>query len=92
MEMGAVFGSHVALALELSRVHRLREELLVFTDRDRIARDLHDLVIQRLFAAGLSVQSLTAVHQGRHGVGAHPHHHRVSSTRRSAACATPFTR
>jgi signal transduction histidine kinase len=59
IEMGAVFGSHVALALELSRVHRLREELLVFTDRDRIARDLHDLVIQRLFAAGLSVQSLT---------------------------------
>ncbi|MGO4227569.1 GAF domain-containing protein [Arthrobacter sp. YAF34] len=59
VEMGAVFGSHVALALELSRVHRLREELLVFTDRDRIARDLHDLVIQRLFAAGLSVQSLT---------------------------------
>jgi signal transduction histidine kinase len=58
MEMGAVFGSHVALALELARVHRLREELLVFTDRDRIARDLHDLVIQRLFAAGLSVQSL----------------------------------
>lgn len=59
IEMGAVFGSHVALALELSRVHRLREELLVYTDRDRIARDLHDLVIQRLFAAGLSVQSLT---------------------------------
>lgn len=58
VEMGSVFGSHVALALELSRVHRLREELLVFTDRDRIARDLHDLVIQRLFAAGLSVQSL----------------------------------
>ncbi|MDD1477600.1 GAF domain-containing sensor histidine kinase [Arthrobacter sp. AL08] len=59
IEMGAVFGSHVALALELARVHRLREELLVFTDRERIARDLHDLVIQRLFAAGLSVQSLT---------------------------------
>ncbi|WP_354186557.1 GAF domain-containing protein [Arthrobacter sp. UYCu712] len=59
IEMGAVFGSHVALALELARVHRLREELLVFTDRDRIARDLHDLVIQRMFAAGLSVQSLT---------------------------------
>ncbi|MCU1548860.1 MAG: hypothetical protein JWO29_1811 [Arthrobacter sp.] len=58
IEMGAVFGSHVALALELARVHRLREELLVFSDRDRIARDLHDVVIQRLFAAGLGVQSL----------------------------------
>ncbi len=59
VEMGAVYGSYIALALELTRVHRLREQLLVYSDRDRIARDLHDLVIQRLFAAGLSVQSLT---------------------------------
>lgn len=58
VEMSAVFGSHVALALELARSHRLREQIMVFTDRDRIARDLHDVVIQRLFAAGLSVQSL----------------------------------
>ncbi|OFI38140.1 histidine kinase [Arthrobacter sp. SW1] len=58
VEMGAVFGSHVVLALELDRVHRLREQLVLFTDRDRIARDLHDIVIQRLFAAGLSIQSL----------------------------------
>lgn len=58
VEMGAVFGSHVALGLELDRIHRLREQLVVFSDRDRIARDLHDLVIQRLFAAGLSIQSL----------------------------------
>lgn len=58
VEMGPVFGSHVALALELDRIHRLREQLVVFTDRDRIARDLHDVVIQRLFAAGLSIQSL----------------------------------
>lgn len=58
MEMGAVFGSHVGLALELDRIHRLREQVVVFTDRDRIARDLHDVVIQRLFAAGLSIQSL----------------------------------
>ena len=57
-EMGTVFGSHVALALELARAHRMREQIAVFTDRDRIARDLHDLVIQRLFAAGLSIQSL----------------------------------
>ena len=57
-DMGSVFGSHVALTLELARVHRLREQILVFKDRDRIAKDLHDVVIQRLFAAGLSVQSL----------------------------------
>ncbi|MEO8222896.1 MAG: GAF domain-containing protein, partial [Specibacter sp.] len=58
VEMSAVFGSHVALALELARTHRLREQIMIFTDRDRIARDLHDVVIQRLFAAGLSIQSL----------------------------------
>lgn len=58
VEMSAIFGSHVALALELARTHRLREQIMIFTDRDRIARDLHDIVIQRLFAAGLSIQSL----------------------------------
>lgn len=58
VEMASVYGSHVALALALDRIHRSREQLVVFTDRDRIARDLHDLVIQRLFAAGLSIQSL----------------------------------
>jgi signal transduction histidine kinase len=58
IEMSAVFGSHVALTLELAKVHRMREQQAVFGDRDRIARDLHDLVIQRIFAAGLSMQSL----------------------------------
>ena len=58
IEMSAVFGSYVALGLELANVHRMREQQAVFGDRDRIARDLHDLVIQRLFAAGLSMQSL----------------------------------
>jgi signal transduction histidine kinase len=56
--MSAVFGTQVSLALELATVHRMREEQAVLGDRDRIARDLHDLVIQRLFAAGLSMQSL----------------------------------
>ena len=58
LEMGAVFGSQVALALALDQIRRLREQSVIFTDRDRIARDLHDLVIQRLFAVGLSIQSL----------------------------------
>jgi signal transduction histidine kinase len=56
--MGTVFCSHVAMGLELARARQMREQLAVFTDRDRIARDLHDLVIQRLFATGLSIQSL----------------------------------
>ncbi|TFD65041.1 GAF domain-containing sensor histidine kinase [Cryobacterium sp. Hb1] len=58
VEMSAVFGTQLSLALELASVHRMREEQAVLGDRDRIARDLHDLVIQRLFAAGLSMQSL----------------------------------
>lgn len=57
-EMLRSFTSHVSLALELLRAHRRREQEAVFGDRDRIARDLHDVVIQRLFAAGLSIQTL----------------------------------
>lgn len=57
-ESGAIFGSRIGLALDLARVNALREQNLLFTDRERIARDLHDLVIQRLFAAGLSIQTL----------------------------------
>ncbi|MCU1574670.1 MAG: histidine kinase [Micrococcaceae bacterium] len=58
VEMAAVYGTHVALALESARSNRLREQVMLFRDRDRIAQDLHDVVIQRLFAAGLSIQSL----------------------------------
>ncbi|MDQ0734875.1 GAF domain-containing sensor histidine kinase [Arthrobacter agilis] len=57
-EMMRSFTSHVSLALELLKAHYQREEDAVLGDRDRIARDLHDLVIQRLFATGLSIQSL----------------------------------
>lgn len=58
VESSATFGSRIGLALDLARVNALREQNLLFTDRERIARDLHDLVIQRLFAAGLSIQTL----------------------------------
>jgi signal transduction histidine kinase len=58
VEMASVYCAYTSLALQVARSHKLREELLVFTDRDRIARDLHDVVIQRLFAAGLSLQGL----------------------------------
>ncbi|NUP74129.1 MAG: GAF domain-containing protein, partial [Sinomonas sp.] len=58
VEMAPVYCAYASLALQVAHAHRLREELLVFTDRDRIARDLHDVVIQRLFAAGLSLQGL----------------------------------
>ncbi|MDJ0355456.1 GAF domain-containing protein [Paenarthrobacter sp. PH39-S1] len=58
LDMAGLYAAQAALALELVRTNRLREQLVVLTDRDRIAKDLHDVVIQRLFAAGLSIQSL----------------------------------
>ena len=53
----ATFAGQVSLALD--RVHAIgeRHELLIAADRDRIARDLHDLVIQRLYATGLQLQA-----------------------------------
>ncbi|MFE5599627.1 GAF domain-containing protein [Streptomyces coelicoflavus] len=51
------FASQAALALVLADARRGRERLAVYEDRDRIARDLHDLVVQRLFATGLMLES-----------------------------------
>jgi signal transduction histidine kinase len=51
------FAGQAALALERARAHEEREMLVVLEDRERIARDLHDVVIQRLFATGLQLQS-----------------------------------
>jgi signal transduction histidine kinase len=45
-----------AIALRLGAVAKDREQLAILGDRDRIARDLHDLVIQRLFATGMSLE------------------------------------
>ncbi|MFJ4874322.1 GAF domain-containing sensor histidine kinase [Streptomyces sp. NPDC088745] len=51
------FASQAALALMMAESQRDRERLAVYEDRDRIARDLHDLVIQRLFATGMMLES-----------------------------------
>ncbi len=58
LEMAGAFAGHAALALHLSRAQRERERLAVFEDRDRIARDLHDVVIQRVFATGLQLSAV----------------------------------
>ena len=52
------FAEQAGLALDYVRSQAERRRLAVFEDRDRIARDLHDLVIQRLFATGLGLQGL----------------------------------
>lgn len=50
------FAAQAAVTLMLAESQREQEKLAVYEDRDRIARDLHDLVIQRLFATGMSLQ------------------------------------
>ncbi len=52
----ASFGEQATLALDLAGKNRALRQLDVLADRDRIARDLHDHVIQRLFATGLALQ------------------------------------
>jgi two-component system, NarL family, sensor histidine kinase DevS len=52
----AAFAAQAAVALELAARRADAEQLSVFEDRDRIARDLHDLVIQRLYATGMSLE------------------------------------
>ncbi|WP_459544183.1 two-component system sensor histidine kinase DosT [Mycobacterium tuberculosis] len=56
LDMMAAFADQAALAWRLATAQRQMREVEILTDRDRIARDLHDRVIQRLFAVGLTLQ------------------------------------
>ncbi|HVQ53339.1 MAG TPA: sensor histidine kinase, partial [Mycobacterium sp.] len=56
LDMMSAFADQAALAWQLASAQRQMRELSILTDRDRIARDLHDHVIQRLFAVGLALQ------------------------------------
>ncbi|OLP01550.1 histidine kinase [Mycolicibacterium porcinum] len=56
LDMAAAFADQAAVAWQLASSQRSVRELEILADRDRIARDLHDHVIQRLFAVGLSLQ------------------------------------
>ncbi len=56
LQVVASFADQAALALQRAEIQSARRELSVLADRDRIARDLHDQVIQRLFAIGLAMQ------------------------------------
>jgi signal transduction histidine kinase len=60
-ELLASFADQAALALDRAQAIEDREELAVVSDRDRIARDLHDVVIQRLFATGLQLQGMRSI-------------------------------
>jgi len=52
----ASFAAQAGVALELAASRAEAERLSLYQDRDRIARDLHDLVIQRLYATGMSLE------------------------------------
>jgi signal transduction histidine kinase len=55
-EVVASFAAQAGVALELAASRAEAERLSLYQDRDRIARDLHDLVIQRLYATGMSLE------------------------------------
>jgi signal transduction histidine kinase len=61
VELVESFASQAALVLEFTRAQDDSRRLAILEDRDRIARDLHDLVIQRLFGLGLGLQGLNGL-------------------------------
>ncbi|MGV1003395.1 MAG: GAF domain-containing sensor histidine kinase [Candidatus Nanopelagicales bacterium] len=60
-EISATVAAQAALMLILAQGRREAERLVLLEERDRIARDLHDLVIQRLFATGISLAGAARV-------------------------------
>ena len=69
LDIATTFAQHAAVALELADARADQQRMMLLEDRDRIARDLHDHVIQRLFAAGLGVQSVAASAGSDSGAG-----------------------
>jgi signal transduction histidine kinase len=57
------FGGQAALAIEYMRAQEGLRQVAVLEDRERIARELHDGVIQALFAVGMGLQATAAVTQ-----------------------------
>ncbi|MBG0823376.1 GAF domain-containing protein [Planomonospora sp. ID91781] len=57
LRMAEALGGQAAIALELAAARRDAERLGLLEDRDRIAKDLHDVVIQRLFAVAMTLMS-----------------------------------
>lgn len=61
LTMAAGFANHASLALELADARAAEQRFILLEDRERIARDLHDHVIQELFAIGLSLESAAII-------------------------------
>jgi signal transduction histidine kinase len=59
-ELAVGLAAAAGVAIENTRLHSRLGDLMVLEDRERIARDLHDTVIQRLFATGLALQGIAS--------------------------------
>jgi len=59
LELLSGFAAHASVVLELARAQERERRLQVQADRDRIARDLHDHVVQRIFATGLALDRIS---------------------------------
>jgi signal transduction histidine kinase len=66
LDMVRSFAAQASVALEHDRVRQRLQRIVLLEDRERIARDLHDTVIQRLFAIGLSLQATGRLVQDPH--------------------------
>ena len=64
LEMAANFAGQASVAMEISAARAARQKVALLEDRGRIARDLHDHVIQQLFATGLELQNIAGRTQG----------------------------
>ena len=60
LELAAGFANQAAVAIELADARVEQQRAAMLDERERIAADLHDHVIQRLFATGLSLQALAS--------------------------------
>jgi len=60
LEMASDFARQASVAIELARGRADRQRLELVEDRNRIARDLHDHVIQRLFGSGMTLQAIAS--------------------------------
>ena len=66
LDLLAAFTAQASVVLELARAQQRERRLQVQTDRDRIARDLHDHVVQRIFATGLALDRISRSLQEEH--------------------------
>ncbi|HET6443627.1 MAG TPA: two-component regulator propeller domain-containing protein, partial [candidate division Zixibacteria bacterium] len=69
LELGSTFADQAALAIANDRLRAQAEETAVATERNRLARDLHDAVTQTLFSASLIAETLPLIYESNPSEG-----------------------